>query len=292
MMMSSDVGQRNARPRFFWAVLISALINSLLCLSYRSLSLDRTVPSQKIAVSTIHVVHRKISHHHARRRIVTHPRIASRPIPIVRAVVPQRPIVRKRVVPIAKIAAVPKVGSHHRFHRHHHVARPRPSTESASSLLDDEIYATKTFETHQAARLDLPTNWGTQDMANGAAAQTTIWLDFKKARGASVPRVFLLHLKTEFMSGPTLADAVKDIVGNLRSDGAKVFVSKAQRVCGGRRMGWFLSYEKPYEDPPWQFEDTMFVDGDTIYRAVYSRPDHQPEDARTRRALNTLCPLP
>ena len=147
------------------------------------------------------------------------------------------------------------------------------------------------FTPNQAATLKVPVNWDKQDFANGAAADTTLWLDFQKARGAIVPRVFLLHLKTTYLSGPTLHDAVHDILENLRAEGARVYVSKARRVCGGKRLGWFLSYEKPNDDPPLHFVDTLFVSGDTVYRATYSRPDGQPEDAKTRAALSTLCAL-
>ena len=120
----------------------------------------------------------------------------------------------------------------------------------------------------------------------------TVWMDFKKARGAFVPQVMLWHVNAAFLSGPSLHDAVGDIVESLRAQGAKVYVSKAQRVCGGKRLGWFLSYEKAHSDPPWQFEDTLYMAGDTVYRATYSRPDGQVEDKQTRAALNTLCPAP
>jgi hypothetical protein len=115
-------------------------------------------------------------------------------------------------------------------------------------------------------------------------------MDFKKARGAFVPQVMLWHVNAAFLSGPSLDDAVRDIVGSLRAEGAKVFVSKPQRVCGGKRLGWFLAYKKLNTDPPWQFEDTLYMAGDTVYRATYSRPDGLAEDEKTRAALDTLCP--
>ncbi len=145
------------------------------------------------------------------------------------------------------------------------------------------------FTPNETATLKVPVNWDKQDFANGAAADTTLWLDFRKARGAVVPRVFLLQLKTTYLSGPTLQDAVHDILGNLRAQGARVHVSKATRLCGGRRLGWLLTYRKPNDDPPLQFVDTLYVAGDTVYRATYSRPDGQPEDEKTRVALSTLC---
>ena len=145
------------------------------------------------------------------------------------------------------------------------------------------------FTKDQTASLKMPANWDQQDFANGAAADTTLWLDFKKARGAIVPRVFLLHLKTAYMSGPTLQDSVHDILGNLRDEGAKVYVSRASRVCRGKRLGWYLSYKKPNDDPPLEFVDTLYVAGDTVYRATYSRPVGQPIDVKTRAAMSTLC---
>lgn len=143
--------------------------------------------------------------------------------------------------------------------------------------LEQSYSGTYSFTTHQAASLDLPGSWAAQDFSNSAGANTTLWIDFKKARGAFVP---------------SLQNAVHDIFASLGDEGGKVYASKAQRVCGGERLGWFRSYEKPNEDPPWQYEETLFLAGDTIYRAVYSRPDGQPADRRIRAALNTLCPLP
>lgn len=85
--------------------------------------------------------------------------------------------------------------------------------------------------------------------------------------------------------------AVDDIVESLRPGGVKVSVSKAQRVCNGKLAGWYLAYEKPHGDPPGQYENVLFMRGDTVYRVMYSRPDGQAEDENTRRALNTFCPM-
>lgn len=167
-------------------------------------------------------------------------------------------------------------------HRPHVVARAKPSRDISGA-------PSMTFTKDQTATLKVPPNWDQQDFANGAAADTTLWLDFKKARGAIVPRVFLLHLKTAYMSGPTLQDAVRDILGNLRDEGAKIYVSKSSPVCRGKRPGWYLSYKKTKDDPPLEFVDTLYVSGDTVYRATYSRPVGQPIDAKTRAALKTLC---
>ena len=150
--------------------------------------------------------------------------------------------------------------------------------------------STATFTPEQSAALRLPTNWAAQDMANTVAADTTLYLDFKKARGAFVPRVFLVHLQTTYLSDPTLHGAVEDILGSLRQYGTHVLASKPQRVCGGRFDGWFLSYSRPRGDPPGQYENVLFMQGDTIFRVMYTRPFGEPEDPKTRAALDTLCP--
>jgi hypothetical protein len=92
-----------------------------------------------------------------------------------------------------------------------------------------------------------------------------------------------------YMRGPSLQDAVQDVLASLRARDAKVYISKAQRVCSGRRPGWFFSYVKPSEDRPLHYDETLFMAGDTIYRATYIRRDDQPEDTKTREGLNTLC---
>ncbi|GAC1498713.1 MAG: hypothetical protein NVS1B2_21890 [Vulcanimicrobiaceae bacterium] len=189
-----------------------------------------------------------------------------------------RPAVKRDALKKIVIASTPS----ERRHRPHPRARVKPGRDLAGS-------PSMSFTPEQAAKLKVPVNWDKQDFANGAAADTTMWLDFRKARGAIVPRVFLLHLKTTYLSGPTLQDAVHDISENLQSEGAKLYVSKAMRVCGGKRLGWFLSYRKPKDDPPLEFVDTLYVKGDTVYRATYSRPDGQPQDAKTITALSTLC---
>lgn len=129
-------------------------------------------------------------------------------------------------------------------------------------------------------------------MGAATAEDSAIWLDFKKARGAFVPRILIMKLKTTYLSGPSLQDAVHDIVDGLHAQGAKMHASNAQPVCGAKRLGWFLSYNKPADDPPWDFDEVLVLQGDTVYRITYSRPDGAPEDAKTRAALKTLCPLP
>lgn len=91
------------------------------------------------------------------------------------------------------------------------------------------------------------------------------------------------------MSRPSLQGAIREILSSLRDGGAKVYASKAQPVCGGQRRGWLLSYVKPGDDPPLHFDETLFMIGETIYRATYIRAADQREDSKTREALNTLC---
>jgi hypothetical protein len=141
------------------------------------------------------------------------------------------------------------------------------------------------------ATLALPPGWTKQQFEYRLWADTTLWLDWRKHSGTFIPRVFLSQMKTElpYMRRPSLQDAVADIVGTLRAQNARVYASRVQSVCEGRRPGWFVSYVKPGDDPPIRVEETLFMAGDMIYRALYVRPDDQPEDTETREALNTLC---
>jgi hypothetical protein len=146
------------------------------------------------------------------------------------------------------------------------------------------------FEHNQNLKLKMPVEYDTQDLANGAASDVSKYVDFYKAKGAFVPQVWLVHLKTSYLSGPTLQDAVHDIVASLGPDGAKISASKPQRICRGKYPAWFLSYSQPDQDLPGQYESILFVEGDTMYRVMYSRPLGQPEDPQTRAAMNALCP--
>lgn len=276
-MTATHIRQRDgAGRRILWCVLASVLLNVFLWVLCPRLSFDPIDRNSKIVVSTIRIERRSIPLPRARRRSPARPKPSA-----MLSLRPRLPVKHKREMPKKTIVSS-TINEHRRAKRPHAQPKPLPYTGVTGPL---------SFTTRQAAKLKLPARWDKQDFANGAAADSTLWLDFSKARGATVPRVFLLHLKTSYLSGPSLHDAIHDIVENLHAEGARVFVSRAQRVCGGKRPGWFLSYEKPKDDPPLQFEGTLFVAGDTVYRATYSRPDGQPEDARTRAALNTLCPL-
>ena len=143
----------------------------------------------------------------------------------------------------------------------------------------------------QPAALSLPHGWARQDFGNVAQTDTTIWLDWGKQSAKFVPRVFLWQKKfdVEYMHRPSLQDAVDEVLTSLHADNAEIAISKAQRVCDGQRDGWFLSYVKPDDDPPMHIDETIFMTGETVFRATYIRPVDQPEDTQTRDALNTLC---
>jgi len=138
--------------------------------------------------------------------------------------------------------------------------------------------------------LSLPSGWSKQDIGNEGAQNAVLWLDWKRQTAEFVPRVFLWQRQvTAYERRPSLRDAVEDVVTNIRGEGDKLYASRPEKVCNGTRPGWFLSYDKPEDDPPIHIDDTLYVAGDTIYRATYVRPAGQPEDTRTRRALNSLC---
>lgn len=274
-MISSNVWHRRGVPRrLLWSLLASTAINMLLWVTVHShLSFPREVQRKAISVAAIRIEHRIVPRPHARRkpRPVPQPRVQVKP--------------HERHPPHAR--RLP------RSFPPPHPRKPRPLTPHARSQpLESRWSGHLSFTPHQSAALKLPASWATQDNGNAAAANMTVWMDFKKARGAFVPQVMLWHVNAAFLSGPSLHDGVRDIVESLRAEGAKVYVSKAQRVCGGKRLGWFLAYKKPNTDPPWQFEDTLYMAGDTVYRATYSRPDGLEEDKKTRAALDTLCPAP
>ncbi len=142
------------------------------------------------------------------------------------------------------------------------------------------------------ASLALPSGWSRQDFAFLGTTDTAEWLDWSKTKQSAkwVPRVFLWRMKTEagYMHAPSLHDAVAHILTSLRQD-ARLHASRAQRVCDGQSEGWYLSYVKPDDDPPLHFDETVFMAGDKVFRAIYIRAVDQPEDPKTLEALNSLC---
>jgi hypothetical protein len=219
---------------------------------------------------------------HLERRRPATPRPTTpppRPATILRTPIPAMPTPVARATPLRHVlaAAHPKPK---------HVARA-PHTTPAR---DGSGAPSMSFNHNQSVKLKMPITYDTQDLANGAASDVSKYVDFSKAKGAFVPQVWLVHLKTSYLSGPTLQDAVHDIVASLAPDGAKISASKPQRVCHGKYPAWFLSYSQPDQDLPGQYENILFVEGDTMYRVMYSRPLGRPEDPQTRAAMNALCP--
>jgi hypothetical protein len=145
--------------------------------------------------------------------------------------------------------------------------------------------------TPEVPSLSLPSTWAKQDMGNEGLLNVTLWLDWKKQSGAFVPRIFMWRrgFDDTDQRAPSLKGAVDDILGVLHDEGATIYASRPQQLCDGTRDGWFLSYDKTHEQPPIHIDDTLFVAGDTIYRATYVRPAGQAEDQTAREALNTLC---
>lgn len=141
------------------------------------------------------------------------------------------------------------------------------------------------------ATLVLPHGWSRQDFGFLETTETAEWLNWKKQSAKWVPRVFLWRFKPPeaYMSTPSLQQTIRTILDTLHNEDARLYVSRAQPVCSGQRAGWFLSYVKTSDDPPLQFEETLFMDGGMVYRATYIRAAGQEEDPQTREALNSLC---
>jgi hypothetical protein len=142
--------------------------------------------------------------------------------------------------------------------------------------------------------LSLPSNWTKQDTGNEGMLNVSLWLDWTKQTAEFVPRVFLWQRQMTDPEGrrATLQDAVNDVLSTIHSEGDRLYASNPERVCDGTRRGWFLSYDKPEDQPPIHIDDTLFVVDDTVYRATYVRPASQPEDEKARAALDSLCAQP
>ncbi|MGZ3563728.1 MAG: hypothetical protein ACXVAS_18130, partial [Vulcanimicrobiaceae bacterium] len=91
----------------------------------------------------------------------------------------------------------------------------------------------------------------------------SLWLDWSKQTAEFVPRVFLWQrqITDPDASKPSLQSAVQDVLDIIHSEGDKLYTSEPQRVCEGTRPGWFLSYDKPEDEPPIHVEDTLYVAG-------------------------------
>lgn len=179
--------------------------------------------------------------------------------------------------PRERIAATSTVRIEHRIKPH------RPKLEHHARRVEQALA--------QGPSLSVPSGWEKHDIGHEGMQDAALWLNWSKQTAEFVPRVFLWQKPMVDEDGRRLSlrDAVHDVVAYLHDEGDKIFESRAQRVCGGKRLGWFLSYDKPEDDPPVHIDDVFLMDGDTVYRATYARPVEQREDARTRRALNSLC---
>jgi hypothetical protein len=180
--------------------------------------------------------------------------------------------------PREQIAATASVQIEHRVPRAPQRAQPRHRTRVEPAL-------------PEGPSLSVPSGWEKHDIGHEGMQDAALWLDWSKQTAEFVPRVFLWQKPMMDEDGRRLSlrEAVHDVVAYLRDEGDKLFESRAQRVCGGKRLGWFLSYDKPEDDPPVHIDDIFLKDGDTVYRATYARPIEQKEDVRTRRALSSLC---
>jgi hypothetical protein len=166
------------------------------------------------------------------------------------------------------------------------VPRPKPQPPPSQWRAQGTVSAPS-----QGGSISLPPDWAMQDYGNKAATDVKVWLDWTKQSANFVPRVMLWQMQAAdpYMRRPSLQDSVQDVVTSLRARGTKIDASKAQRVCGGERPGWFFSYLDTSGDPPLRVEETLIAVGETVYRATYLRPADQPEDPKAREALNTLC---
>ncbi|HKU68547.1 MAG TPA: hypothetical protein VJP85_12290 [Candidatus Baltobacteraceae bacterium] len=248
------------RARLLWSLAASALLNLI---AWVALPAGFAVRSEHGARERL-VVATSLVRFERRARIRPTARPSPRPTPHTIAAHTPQPRVRTRRTPrIARATAAPQSAAESEM-----LGPPPP------------------------ASIALPASWSRQDLAFLGTTNTAEWLDWShsKKNDRWVPRIFLwqMQAKTGYMHQPTLDDGVKQILDTLHQD-AKMQASRSQRVCDGRRNGWFLSYVKPDDDPPLHFDETIFMVGQKIYRAIYIREVDQPEDLKTRDALNTLC---
>ena len=275
-MNAKNGRRRSAGMRtIFWSILASLGLNGLLLVVYPHLAYRPSEPEQRtIVVSVLHLERRRPT-----PRPTTPPR---RPRPtIARTPVPVMPTPVARATPLRRPRVVAA-----------HVKPPRVARapRSAPPPRDGSGAPSMSFQHNAGVKLRMPLQYDTQDLGNGAASDVSKYVDFSKAKGAFVPQVWVVQLKISYLSGPTLQDAVRDILTSLKPDGAKLSASKPQRVCHGKYSAWFLSYSQPDQELPGQYESILFLEGDTMYRVMYSRPLGQPEDPKTRASMNALCP--
>lgn len=276
-MVTKNGHRRNVGARrVFWSILASLGLNGLLLVLFPHLAIRPSEVKQRTAVvAVLHLEHRRPT-----PRPTMPPRRPPPPRPpkIVRTPAPVKPTPVARATPLRR----PRATAHPKPHRI--VRTPHMTSRDTSGA------PSMSFQHNQSVKLRMPLQYDTQDLGNGAASDISKYVDFSKAKGAFVPQVWLVHLNVSYLSGPTLKDAVHDILASLQPDGAKISASKPQRVCHGKYAAWFISYSQPTQDLPGQYESILFLHGDTMFRVMYSRPLGQPEDPQTRASMNALCP--
>lgn len=261
------------RRRLLWSFLASAILNVIIWVaSSAHLELWRNAPQEQpretVAVSVSPVRFER------RPRATPRPKLKPTPQPK-----PPTPQPAQAPLPLPK-PPPPVTPRHVVVAIKHHVKKAPPQGADQPMLAPPP-----------PATLAVPRGWTRQDFGFLGTTETAEWLNWKNQSARWVPRIFVWRIKAEegYMSRSSLQSAVKEMVSSLHDEGAKLYASKAQRVCGGQRPGWFLSYVKPEDDPPLHLEETIFMDGETIYRATYIRAADQKEDPQTREALNSLC---
>lgn len=142
--------------------------------------------------------------------------------------------------------------------------------------------------------ISLPANWKTTYMGSARVndRDVKLWLDWSHQSAEFVPRVFLWHRQVDALDPRevTLRDAVNDILSQLKDEGSvKFYANRAERVCGGRYPGWFLSYDKLDGDPKIHIDDMLLLANNNVYRATYVRTLDESENDATRMALHSLC---
>ncbi|MBD5657330.1 MAG: hypothetical protein IAI50_19435, partial [Candidatus Eremiobacteraeota bacterium] len=245
LMVTKIARQRSARSRrILWSILASLGLNGLLLIVYPYLAYR---PSELREPTTVVSVLQFERHRATPRPTMPppHPRPQKRPA-IVRTPVPVMPTPVARATPLRH---PPVTANHPKPPR---VARAPHTKPAARDLAGSPSMS---FNHNEGVKLKMPMKYDTQDLGNGAASDVSKYVDFSKAKGAFVPQVWLVQLKTSYLSGPTLKDAVHDIVASLEPDGARMSASKPQRVCHGRYPAWFLSYAQPGQDLPGQYEN-------------------------------------
>ena len=65
--------------------------------------------------------------------------------------------------------------------------------------------------------------------------------------------------------------------------------SKAMKVCGGTRDGWYFAGRMSFGSLTISVEQTLAVGNAGLFIATYSRLDGVPESADARKSIQSLC---